>query len=112
MKPFCEPAMAQSTPHSSILNGSEPIDEMPSTNSSAGWPAASIALRTAPMSLVTPVAVSLWTTITALMAWSLSARSASSIFCGSAPAPHSSSWTITSRPRRWAMSTQRWLNWP
>ena len=40
---------------------------MVSTISSAGWPAASIALRTAAMSEVTPVEVSLWTTHTALI---------------------------------------------
>ena len=41
--------------------------EMVSTISSAGWPAASIARRTAAMSEVTPVEVSLCTTHTALM---------------------------------------------
>ena len=38
-----------------------------STSSRAGWPAASIALRTAAMSESAPVEVSLWTTQTALI---------------------------------------------
>ena len=62
MKPFCEPETQQSTPHSSMRKSIEPIDDTPSTNSSAGCLAASSALRTPAMSLVTPVAVSLWVT--------------------------------------------------
>ena len=52
---------------------------MVSTSSSAGWPAASIALRTAAMREVAPVLVSLCTTQTALMACALSAASRASI---------------------------------
>ena len=52
---------------------------MVSTISSAGWPAASIARRTAAMSEVTPVDVSLCTTHTALMRCAASARRRCSI---------------------------------
>ena len=45
----------------------EASEEMVSTISSAGWPAASIALRIAGRSLTTPVAVSIWTTKMALI---------------------------------------------
>ena len=67
MRPFCELAMLTSTPHSSCLNSTLPRAEMVSTSSRAGWPAASMARRTAAMSEVTPVEVSLWTTQTALI---------------------------------------------
>ena len=36
MKPFCEPAMEKSTPHSSALNARLPMELMPSTNNNAG----------------------------------------------------------------------------
>ena len=54
-------------------------DEIVSTSSSASW--SPIAARTSAMRLVTPVEVSLWTTITARV----SASSASAIRSGSAP---------------------------
>ena len=57
---------------------------MVSTSSRAGWRAASMARRTAPMSLTTPVEVSLWTMHTALMAWSLSSFRRFSMAAGSA----------------------------
>ncbi len=56
-----------------------------STMSSAGCPAASMALRTSGMRLVTPVEVSLCTTHTALMACALSSFSFASTAAGSAP---------------------------
>jgi hypothetical protein len=59
--------------------------EMLSTSSSAGCFAASIARRTARMSLVTPVEVSLCTTHTALIACCVSAFRRSSIFEASTP---------------------------
>ena len=34
---FCEPVMATSTRHSSILNGKAPMDDTPSTSSNALW---------------------------------------------------------------------------
>ena len=46
---------------------------MVSTRNSAGWPAASIALRIAAIGERQPVAVSLWRTQTALISWPLSA---------------------------------------
>ena len=63
---------------------------MVSTSSRAGWPAASIARRTALISEVTPVEVSLWTTHTALIAWPLSARSRCSIRSARTPCRHAS----------------------
>ena len=71
--------MVTSTPHSSCLYCAEARPEIESTISSAGCFAASIALRTATMLLVTPVEVSLCTTHTALIAWPLSALSRASI---------------------------------
>ena len=76
---------------------------MVSTSSSAGWPAASSAARTAPMRLVTPVEVSLCTTATALIARSRSSASRASIRAGSAPVRQSPSSTSTSRPSRRAI---------
>ena len=67
MRPFCEPAMATSTPQPSISNGMQPSEATQSTMSSAGCPAASIARRMAAMSLTTPEAVSICTTRTALI---------------------------------------------
>src|SRR6059036_4381499 len=61
ISPFCDPVIAKSTFHSSMRKSIEPMELTPSTYSRAGCCAASIALRTAPTSLVTPVAVSLWT---------------------------------------------------
>src|SRR5256886_8091701 len=61
IRPFCDPVMARSTFHSSMRKSIEPMELTPSTYSRAGCCAASIALRTAATSLVTPVAVSLWT---------------------------------------------------
>ena len=78
MKPFCEPVTATSTPHSSKRKSIEAIELTPSTKSSAGWEAASIARLTAAMSERTPVAVSLWVASTTLISWPVSARRISS----------------------------------
>ena len=112
MKPFWLPAMAPSTRHSSMRKSIEPIEDTPSTNSIAGCFAASIARRTAGMSVVTPVAVSFCTTITALMACEESCSSVWWMRSGDGALPHASSCSTTSRPSRCAMSIQRWLNWP
>ena len=77
---------------------------MVSTSSSAGWPAASSAPRTAPMRLVTPVDVSFCTTATALIARARSSASRASMRAGSAPVRQSPSRTSTSRPSRRAIS--------
>ena len=80
---------------------------MVSTSSSAGWPAASSAARTAPIRLVTPVEVSLCTTATALIARSRSSASRASMRAGSAPVRQSPSRSSTSRPSRRAISVHR-----
>jgi len=67
MNPFCDPATATSTPHSSNRNSIDAIDDTPSTNSIAGCPALTIAARTAPISERTPVAVALCVASTALV---------------------------------------------
>ena len=85
---------------------------MVSTSSSAGWPAASIACRTAAMREVAPVLVSLCTTQTALMACALSARSAASIAATSAPRRQSVSISSGCRPSLPASSCQRCANQP
>ena len=116
IRPFCEPLMLTSTPHSSCLYSAEARPEMVSTSSSAGCFAASMALRTAAMLLVTPVEVSLCTTQTALMLCCVSALSRSSIRSARTPwrqtsAPGS---VITSvlRPMRVASFCQRAAKWP
>jgi len=63
----------------------EPSEDIVSTKKRAVCPARSIALRIAGMSEVMPVAVSLWTTHTDLMVWSLSSTNACSISSGLAP---------------------------
>ena len=73
-----------------------------STSSSASEPAASIAARTSATRLVTPVDVSLWTTITARTPWS--ARRTASARSGSAPWRQSPGIQTTSRPRRSAIA--------
>ena len=83
-----------------------------STISRAGCLAESIALRTAAMSLDTPVAVSLWVASTALILCSLSFFRISAYFSVGTPSPHSQSTTSTLKPRRVTMSIHRWLNWP
>src|SRR5579862_3180003 len=67
ISPFCDPAMATSTPHSSWRKSMEPSDEMVSTMNSAGCLARSIALRIEGIELVTALDVSLCTTMTALI---------------------------------------------
>jgi hypothetical protein len=76
----------------------EPSDEIVSTSSRAGCLALSIARRTSGMRVVTPVAVSLCTTHTALMAWDLSAASRASISAASAPWRQSPGIISTSSP--------------
>ena len=67
ISPFCEPAIATSTPQSSISNGMQPSEATASTSSSASLPAASRALPIALMSFSTPDAVSTCATRIALM---------------------------------------------
>src|SRR5207244_12594163 len=45
ISPFCAPPTVTSTPHSSWRYSVEASDAMVSTRNSAGWPAATIALR-------------------------------------------------------------------
>ena len=81
-----------------------------STSRSASEPAASIAARISATRLVTPVEVSLCTTITALMPGS--SRSAASACSGSAPWRQSPGSHFTSRPRRSAIARHRVAKWP
>ncbi len=96
MKPFCEPATAMSIPQSSMRNSIQPIELTPSTKSRAGWLSSSRRSRTALMSLVTPVAVSLWVTITALISWCLSSLRISRYLSSGTPSPQTTSTSITS----------------
>ena len=61
---------------------------------------------------VTPVAVSLCVTSTALILRPLSAASAARYRSTGAPSPQSHSSTWVSKPRRWHMSIHRCENWP
>jgi hypothetical protein len=55
------------TPNASIAKGAAASEATTSTTNNAGWPAASIARRSAARSLVVPLAVSVWTAKTAPM---------------------------------------------
>src|SRR6266705_348447 len=112
IRPFCDPVMTRSTFHSSMRKSIEPMELTPSTYSRAGCCAASIALRTAATSLVTPVAVSLWTMRIPLISCCWSCVRISPIRSDGAPSPHSTSMMSTRKPCRWARSIHRWLNWP
>ena len=79
---------------------------MTSTSSSASCPAASIAARTSATRLVTPVEVSLWTTITARISAPPSAASSSPTRSGSTPWRQSPSTQTTSSPSRSAIARQ------
>jgi hypothetical protein len=83
-----------------------------STSSSAGCSAASTAARMAGMSLVTPVEVSLWTTISALIDRSRSAARRSWTRSGSTPCRQLPGTSSTSRPRARAIWAQRPAKWP
>src|SRR3982074_3577722 len=67
INPFWEPATVTSTPHSSWRKSALAKPEIESTSNRAGCLAESIARRTAAISDVAPVEVSLWTTHTALI---------------------------------------------
>ncbi len=82
IRPFCEADMATSMPHSSMAKGMQAREATPSTMNRAGWPAASMARRTALTSLTTPEAVSICTIRIALMEWVVSRRSRSSTLAG------------------------------
>ena len=96
---------------------------MVSTINSAGWCAASMARRTAAMSLVTPVEVSLWTTHTALIWWPASARNRSSMSPACTPWRQASGRPVAAQvpvrarnsgcsPRRSAIFCHSVANWP
>jgi hypothetical protein len=86
------------------LNSKAPIELTPSTSSSAGWAAASIAARTPLMSLVTPVVVSLCTTATALIFLPVSLERMSCRMASSAPSPHGLQGKKLKQGSRWLSS--------
>ena len=67
ISPFCEPAIATSTPQASISNGTQPSEATVSTMNNAWCPAARMASPIALMSLTTPEAVSICATRIALI---------------------------------------------
>ena len=85
---------------------------MVSTMNSAGWPAASIALRIAAIGERQPVEVSLCRTQTALISLLVSLRSASSIALGSAPMRQSVLMNSGLRPMASAIFFHSVPNWP
>ena len=85
---------------------------MVSTRNSAGWPAASIALRISAIGERQPVEVSLCSTQTALISLFLSLRSCSSIAAGSAPMRQSVAMNSGLRPSFSAMFFHSVANWP
>jgi len=92
IRPFCDPLMVTSTPHSSWRKSALARPEMLSTINRAGWPAASMALRTEAMSEVTPVEVSLCTTHTAFILRSVSLRRRASIRSACTPRRQPPAW--------------------
>src|SRR5260370_19975155 len=85
----------------------EESEEIVSTISNAGWRTRSMLRRTSATRLVTPVEVSLWTTMTALKVWFVSWASLCSTSVGETPLRQLPGTYSTSRPCRWAMSHQR-----
>ena len=85
---------------------------MTSTSRSASWPVESIAARMSGIRLVTPVEVSLWTTMTARMSRFVSAARISAARSGSAPWRQSPSTHWTSSPRRSAIARHNVAKWP
>ena len=85
---------------------------MVSTRNSAGWPAASIALRISAIGDRQPVEVSLCRTHTALISCALSLRRCSSITFGSAPMRQSVLMNSGLRPIFSAITFQSVPNWP
>ena len=104
IRPFWLPPTTQSIFQSSMRNSSEPSEEMVSTRNSAGCLVASIASRIAGSGSIMPVAVSLCTTQTALMACAVSAASARRTSAMSTPRRQSAATTRTSRPWLRAMA--------
>ena len=85
---------------------------MVSTISSAGWPAASIALRISAIGDRQPVEVSLCRTQTALISLLLSSRSCASIAFGSAPMRQSVLMNSGLSPSLLAIFFHSVANWP
>ena len=85
---------------------------MVSTISSAGWPAALIALRIGSIGDRQPVAVSLCSTHTALISCALSLRRCSSIAAASAPVRQSPGMNSGLSPSFCAMVFHSVANWP
>jgi hypothetical protein len=106
ISPFCDPAMATSTPQASMSKSMQPSEATVSTISSAGCLAAVMALRIAGMSLTTPDAVSICTTSTALIVCPLSRFRRSSSAAGSTARRQSPFNTSTSTPIILAISPQ------
>ncbi len=95
-----------------MRNGVAPSEAITSATSSAGWPLASIARRTAAISLVTPLAVSVCTANTATMRRSVSARSAASTRAGSSACPGRAGVRSASTPSASACTAQASAKWP
>ena len=104
ISPFCEPAIATSTPQASISNGMQPSDATASTISSASWPAARFASPIALMSFCTPDAVSTCATKIALI--DLSAFNLASTASGRTARRKSPGSTSTCAPSIFAASPQ------
>ena len=85
---------------------------MVSTRNSAGWPAASIALRMSAIGERQPVEVSLCSTQTALISLFVSLRRWASIAAGSAPMRQSVVMNSGLRPSFSAMFFHSVANWP
>ena len=85
---------------------------MVSTSNSAGWPAASIALRISAIGDMHPVEVSFCRTQTALISFLVSLRRYCSITLGSAPMRQSVLMNSGLRPMASAIFFQSVANWP
>ena len=94
MNPFCDPVTTTSRSQASVATGTQPTLLIASTSISRSCPRTTFAM--APMSLVTPVDVSLWVTSTALMLGS--SANMDSTISGSAAVPYSVYGFTTSAP--------------
>ena len=95
-----------------MRNSMQPMELTPSTNSSAGCFKSSSNARTVARSLVTPVAVSLWVRITALISCAWSALKISRYRSMGTPSPQVTSTSITCIKCRRHKSTHSKMNCP
>jgi hypothetical protein len=112
IRPFWLAPSTTLAPSSAIATLVQPADATASTTSSAGWPVASMARRSAAMSLVMPLAVSVCTANTATIWCCGSSRRAWATSAASIGQPGRQGVRTTRRPRASVCTAQLSLKWP